>query len=203
MAAEIMAAKYGAPRDFVTDIQNLTKSFIDEYHGRFMMHEWMGDQVIKACYEKIPPVTYYEFIVNTLQSVVGPNMIGINLNDRGHAHTKDWLEKISQFGYNNSEEVKITPHQIYFERIVKTEAGKLHEDHNEAEMEALNTKAVKLGSFMALQQLVKTLPQLRIGNENGDDMQTLRDKITKVKNDYGENVKRANDIYQPFTTSRG
>ena len=102
-----------------------------------MMHEWMGDQVIKACYEKIPPSTYHEYIVTTLSKVAPGSHNGlINILDRGHSHTKDWLEKVATFGGSN--ESKITPHQVYFKRIVESEAKKeLSDDHNKEEYSEL------------------------------------------------------------------
>ena len=83
-----------------------------------MMHEWMGDQVIKACYEKMPPITYHDYIVMSLANIAPESHDDlVNIMEKGHHHTKDWLEKVAT--HSGSNEEKITPHQVYFKRIVK------------------------------------------------------------------------------------
>ena len=203
MAAEIMAAKYGAPKEFVQEIQNLTQAVISQYHGRFMMHEWMGDQVIKACYEKMPPVTYHEYIVKSLSKIApGSHNYLIDVLDRGHSHTKDWLEKVATFGGSKDNEYKITPHQLYFKRIVETEAKKnLQDDQTQDEYSELQsrTNSIRLGTHVTLAQLTKTIPELKISNQDGDDMDALRLKISNVKNEYARNVEEAHQKYTANT----
>lgn len=59
-----------------------------------------------------------------------------------------------------------------------------------------HSKAMKLGSVIVLNQLTKKLPNLVIATDNGYDMHQLRQRITKVKNDYSQKVEEARHQYK-------
>jgi len=52
---------------------------------------------------------------------------------------------------------------------------------------------------VTLAQLTKTIPELKISNQDGDDMDALRLKISNVKNEYARNVEEAHQKYTANT----
>lgn len=197
LVAQIMAAKVGAPKDFITQVYNITQNLINVYHKRDMMHTWMTDQVIKACYERVQPLTYSDFMQNKLQYSGGH--ILLDLMSGGHAHTKEYLERCARFSKSELNEVEVKPCTTYFRHIVEREARKqLEEDHTNKEYNSLlkHSKAMKLGSAITLKQLTKTIPSLLITNEAGSNMRKLRNDIQRVKDDYATQLEEAKRRYR-------
>ena len=188
--AEIMAAMYGASEQFIEVIQDLTRNIIKSYHGGFMMHEWMGHQVIEACFNRKKPLVYHDFMHQQITM--------ITFGDKGHGHTKDYLEKVARYNAGQCSDSLCKPHQVYFQAIVNAEDAKtLQETHSSEEYAALleHASLMKVMSNITLKYLPSTISELQIKNHGGDDMSEIRRQIDKLQNDFHESCNGASSRY--------
>ena len=86
------------------------------------MHKWMGHQVITACYERRQPMVYHDFMHKKITL--------IEFGDKGHGHTKDYLEMVARYNAEQQSDSKCKPHQLYFQAVVNEKGDRtLQEDH--------------------------------------------------------------------------
>jgi hypothetical protein len=62
-----MAFKLGCDESFVYEMQQVTLPTIKKYHERFFLHEWIGLQVLHACYKKQPCISYAEYLLEKVR----------------------------------------------------------------------------------------------------------------------------------------
>ena len=112
-----MAFKAGCPEDFIYEIQTVTLPTIMKYHERFFLHEWMGMQVIDACYRKHDSISYPEYIVDKVKQ----GELRLDCDQR--THTIEYLESYLNMKAGGIALDSLGPSTAFYAKMLSTVGG--------------------------------------------------------------------------------
>lgn len=79
--AAIQAAKVGAGKDFIEAMYKVMRGIADHYYGKAMLQDWMKHQVFCACYDKLEPRLYPQYLRLLLLGAVPSDQLANNLQE--------------------------------------------------------------------------------------------------------------------------
>lgn len=115
--AQVVAFLKGCPEDFIYEIQRETLPTIMKYHERFFLHEWMGLQVIAACYYKRDATPYPEYLIEKVKSGE------LRLDHNNRTHTIEYLDKWIALNTNQIQIHEFCPPAAFYAKMIDTRKG--------------------------------------------------------------------------------
>lgn len=116
-AAQVMAFKAGCPEDFIYEIQQVTLPTIMTYHERFFLHEWMGMQVIEACYRRNDCISYPEYLIDKVKQGE------LRLDSDNRTHTIEYLESYLNCTKKGISLDSLGPSAAFYAKMIATVSG--------------------------------------------------------------------------------
>ena len=133
--AQIMAFLKGCPEDFIYEIQSCTLPTIMTYHERFFLHEWMGMQVIEACYNRREVISYPYYLIQKVKSGE------LRLDSDNRCHTIEYLSSYMQLKYGQISIRELCPPGAFYAKMIASGANLIDKIGAEA-----TSKVVEKGS---------------------------------------------------------
>ena len=116
-AAQVMAFKAGCPEDFIYEIQTVTLPTIMKYHERFFLHEWMGMQVLEACYRRNDCISYPEYLIDKVKQGE------LRLDSDNRTHTIEYLESYLNMKSGSLSIDSLGPSTAFYAKMLSTVGG--------------------------------------------------------------------------------
>ena len=191
-----MAAKFGAEREDVLKMQEISSKVVTTYHQYQMVHEWMGDQILSAIYKRETPSNYPDFILKSITT----NKVRINLNQPGHAHSREYLESYLRFRNSEIQQEYIIPPTDYFrssKELYKAEIKSELEGNSEVYNKfKLYANSIKFIRPIIIKELSTRVTGLVSDQGLGPNIFELRDKVRKQQTSFKSKCDEAAKRYK-------
>lgn len=111
VATQVKAAHHGAPEVYMNTLHQVHSEANNLYFGRHVLMSWMTEQVLFACYprshvQRVRP--YPELLIESIRRKE------LNIGEKGHGHTKEYLEWYLRFKEKKGNERQIRPPYQYY-----------------------------------------------------------------------------------------
>lgn len=104
--AEVRGCMLGGDREFVDSCQSVIRPINEQYYRKAMVHEWMGEQIKSAFFDKTQGVNLPQFLLRNVKS-------GLFKLEKGkHEHTMEYLESFLRRENGETKEA-VVPRQFF------------------------------------------------------------------------------------------
>jgi hypothetical protein len=183
--AEVRACMLGGDSAFVDSCQSVIRPINEKYYRRGLVHEWMGEQIKAAFFDKVQAENFPQYLLRHVGS-------GLFKLEKGrNEHTMEFLEGVMRKDRGEKHETVI-PRQFYSAIKESHSINLSSSDMNEDEYQKLTSYSSKKVNPQAI--ALKLLPELISGKSaNKISLQELRRRCDILWSSYATKVNQANE----------